>query len=98
MADLVEHIMQFFVFAHLPPHLQDVSLPFARAASSQDPDRFADLVSFVEALPDNPERAAAILKLEEARATAPLTGHSIGELRKLLEAKDCAVRALVAKP
>ncbi len=61
-----EHIMQFFAFAHLPPHLQEVSRPFCELADS-----------IVIALPRNPERTVA--------------------LRKLLEAKDAAVRALVAK-
>lgn len=60
-----EHIMQFFAYAHLPPHLQAVSKPFG------------DLAEEVMKLPRNPERTAA--------------------LRKLLEAKDCAVRALLAK-
>ena len=61
-----EHIMQFFTFEHLPPHLQAVSKPFANLATM-----------VVTTLPRNPERTAA--------------------LRKLLEAKDCAVRALLAK-
>lgn len=61
-----EHIMQFFAFSHLPPHLQDVSRPFGELASR-----------IVETLPRNPERTVA--------------------LRKLLEAKDAAVRALLAK-
>lgn len=61
-----EHIMQFFAYAHLPPHLQDVSRPFGELAER-----------IVDTLPRNPERTVA--------------------LRKLLEAKDAAVRALVAK-
>ncbi len=61
-----EHIMQFFTFAHLPVHLQAVSVPFAQLAQQ-----------VVETLPRNPERTVA--------------------LRKLLEAKDAAVRALLAK-
>lgn len=61
-----EHIMQFFAYDHLPPHLQDVSMPFAALADT-----------IVKGLPRNPERTVA--------------------LRKLLEAKDAAVRALVAK-
>ena len=61
-----EHIAQFFTFAHLPPHLQDVSRPFAALAAG-----------IILKLPRNPERTVA--------------------LRKLLEAKDAAVRALVAK-
>jgi hypothetical protein len=61
-----EHISQFFAFAHLPPHLQEVSRPFS------------DLATHILTLPRNPERIVA--------------------LRKLLEAKDAAVRAVVAKP
>ena len=61
-----EHIMQFFVYAHLPPPLQKVSAPFAELAHV-----------IVETTPRNPERTVA--------------------LRKLLEAKDAAVRALLAK-
>lgn len=60
-----EHIEQFFAYAHLPPHLQEVSKPFA------------DLAATVLTLPRNPERTVA--------------------LRKLLEAKDAAVRAKLAK-
>jgi hypothetical protein len=62
----VEHIAQFFAYAHLPPHLQAVSKPFGDLATQ-----------IVNTLPRNPERTVA--------------------LRKLLEAKDAAVRALVAK-
>lgn len=61
-----EPIMQYFAWAHLPPHLQEVSGPFG------------DLAQLIVAtLPRNPERTVA--------------------LRKLLEAKDCAVRAKLAK-
>jgi len=59
-------IMQFFDWAHLPPHLQEVSKPFAALAEM-----------IVETLPSNAERSVA--------------------LRKLLEAKDAAVRARVAR-
>lgn len=57
-----EPMLQFFEFAHLPPHLRAVSLNFANLA-----------ICIAETLPRNPERTVA--------------------LRKLLEAKDCAVRA-----
>jgi hypothetical protein len=61
-----DHIMQFFAWRHLPPHLQTVSKPFGEMAEQ------------IEAtLPRNPERTVA--------------------LRKLLEAKDAAVRCAVAK-
>ena len=55
-------ILRHFEFAHLPPHLADIS------------ERFHDLAhDLVAILPDGPELTTA--------------------LRKLLEAKDCAVRA-----
>ena len=62
---MTEHILQFFNFNHLPPHLREVSEPFAVLAET------------IMKLPRNPERTVA--------------------LRKLLEAKDAAVRAMVAK-
>lgn len=61
-----EFLIQYFVYDHLPPTLQDVSRPFAELANV-----------IVLSLPRNPERTTA--------------------LRKLLEAKDCAVRAVLAK-
>lgn len=66
MTEQTEHILQFFAYAHLPPHLQAVSQPFGDLATR-----------IVDTLPRNPERTVA--------------------LRKLLESKDAAVRALVAK-
>ncbi len=62
----MEPIIQFFEYAHLPPHLQEVSKPFGEMAER-----------IVATLPRNPERTVA--------------------LRKLLEAKDAAVRALLFK-
>lgn len=61
-----EHIEQFFEYEHLPPHLAEVSKPFADLA-----------YVIIATLPRNPERTVA--------------------LRKLLEAKDAAVRAKLAK-
>ncbi len=61
-----DYFLQFFAYGHLPPRLQEVSMPFDQLAQA-----------IVKNLPANPERTAA--------------------LRKLLEAKDCAVRALIVK-
>ena len=61
-----ESLLQFFEYAHLPPHLQVVSKPFGELAET-----------LVASVPRNPERTVA--------------------LRKLLEAKDCAVRAVLFK-
>lgn len=55
-------IMKYFEYAHLPPHLQEVSKPVGELAKLMD-----------DQLPDGPEKSAG--------------------LRKLLEAKDCLVRA-----
>lgn len=63
---MTDPIMQFFAYAHLPAHLQEVSRPFGEMAER-----------IVANLPDNPEREVA--------------------LRKLLEAKDAAVRANLYK-
>ncbi len=60
------HVLQFFEYAHLPPHLRAVSVQFSI---------LADVVA--EKYPDSPETTVA--------------------LRKLLEAKDAAVRAALDK-
>jgi hypothetical protein len=62
----MKKLLQFFAYAHLPPHLQTVSKPFGEFAEK-----------LVEVLPENIESEAA--------------------LRKLLEAKDCAVRSTLYK-
>lgn len=75
-----EHILQFFAYAHLPPHLQTVSKPFCDLAHAMvlgDNVPESGTCTFGNPLPRNPERTVA--------------------LRKLLEAKDAAVRALLAK-
>ena len=63
---MAKHILQFFAYEHLPPHLGEVSRPFGELASK-----------LVQTLPDNGELDVA--------------------LRKLLESKDAAVRAKLAK-
>lgn len=68
-----EHILQFFAYAHLPPHLQAVSKPFGDLAHA--------LVHGDQVLP----------------APLPRNAERTVALRKLLEAKDAAVRALLAK-
>lgn len=60
-AEIIDPILRYFRFEHLPEHLQTVSRPFHDLAHT-----------IVHGLPRNPERTVA--------------------LRKLLEAKDCAVR------
>ncbi len=75
-----EHIIQFFAYEHLPPHLAMVSRPFcelAHAIVRGDNCAESGTCTFGGPLPRNPERTVA--------------------LRKLLEAKDAAVRALLAK-
>jgi len=63
---VTDRMMQFFVYDHLPSHLQVISKPFGELAQHM-----------VDTLPLNAELSAG--------------------LRKLLEAKDCAVRAQLYK-
>lgn len=53
-----EHIMQFFKYSHLPPHLQDVSKIFHEVADK------------IHLLPRNPERTIALRKLLESKDAA----------------------------
>jgi hypothetical protein len=63
---MTEPILQFFVYEHLSPFLQDISKPYCEMAKT-----------IVETYPRNPERTIT--------------------LRKLLEAKDAAVRTFIYK-
>lgn len=66
MSSDTDFLLQFFEYAHLPAHLQEISKPFGELAKT-----------IYAILPQNAERSTA--------------------LRKLLEAKDCAVRGKLAK-
>lgn len=52
-------IMQFFAFAHLPEHLQEISRPFGEMAEW-----------IVATLPRNAERSTALRKLLECKDAA----------------------------
>ena len=78
-----EPIMQFFAYAHLPQHLQEVSRPWCELAEH-----------VVATVPRNAERSVALRKLLEGKDAAV---RAVVALRKLLEGKDAAVRAVVAK-
>lgn len=62
----MEKMLQFFEYAHLPPHLAAVSAPFGELA-------------------------------KQLAATLPPNAESTVAMRKLLEAKDCAARAVLFK-
>lgn len=62
MHPATQHLLNFFRFEHLPPHLQEIAKPLGDIAHNM-----------ATTLPESPEV-------------------SVG-LRKLLEAKDCFVRA-----
>lgn len=64
--DLLDHVMQFFKYDHLPEAMQAVSKPFGDLAAH-----------IVHTVPRNPKRTKS--------------------LNKLLESKDAAVRAAIAK-
>lgn len=52
----IDHILQFFHYAHLPPALQERSRPFCELARR-----------IVDGTPRNPERTVALRKLLEAK-------------------------------
>lgn len=58
MTDAIAHQMQFFVYAHLPEHLQGASKPFA------------DLAADVCEQSNNPETAEALRFLKMAKDAA----------------------------
>ncbi len=53
------HVLQFFAYAHLPPHLARISQPFAEMAEG-----------ILNELPDNPERTKALDALLVAKDAA----------------------------
>jgi len=76
-----EHILQFFAYEHLPTHLREVSRPFCELAHA-----------IVRG--DNvPESGTVTMSV----APLPRNPERTVALRKLLEAKDAAVRAGLAK-
>lgn len=94
-------ILQFFKYEHLPEHLQKVSKPFCEAANkifelgigntevqNQLHNLDADLIEGND-FKDSEELSIFIQKIRQAIHE----NSSKDALRKLLEAKDCAVRA-----
>ena len=53
---MTDRMLQFFSYAHLPAHLQEVSKPFCDLANQ-----------IVNTYPANPERTAGLRKLLEAK-------------------------------
>lgn len=74
----IEHILQFFEYHHLPPHLSMVSKPFH------------DLAWALAEGEHSPQSGAV------TTGRGPIEGpEATVALRKLLEAKDAAVRAVL---
>lgn len=80
--DASEHILQFFAYKHLPPRLQAVSKPFCELAHA------------IAGGDNQPDETVGRVTIGEA---IPRNPERAVALRKLLEAKDAAVRAVVAK-
>lgn len=81
MENQYEHILQFFAFSHLPPKLAAISKPFCELALHI-------------AVGDN------VVPTPGSESTGwplPPNPERTVALRKLLEAKDAAVRAVLAK-
>jgi hypothetical protein len=75
MNPAVAHVLQFFKYEHLPPHLQSVSKPFcdlARAIAG-DERGMPEGTPIEFPLPDNPEKTVALRKLLESKDAAVRT-------------------------
>lgn len=91
--------MRYFQYEHLPPHLQEASKPFCELAkivcdpTADDANCFPRTIEAVGKLKANDEQefAEGIGKLFEAAEH----DDQDSVLRKLLEAKDCIVRAML---
>lgn len=78
MHSATEALLRHFRYDHLPPHLQRVSRPFCELAHA---------LATTEVDVEQPSHLDELAEL-------PLDGPELSvALRKLLEAKDCAVRA-----
>ena len=98
------HVRYLTGLTHLPPHLQAVASPFeepGRALAHEDAPRFEFLMGdhpsikeMLDDLPPGAMRRRARAKVERARAEVRC-GDFAEALHLLIEAKDCAVRALV---
>lgn len=75
MNPFVAHILQFFEYKHLPPHLQAVSKPFCDLAYAIAGDErgMPEGTSTVFPLPDNAEKTIALRKLLESKDAAVRT-------------------------
>ena len=58
----VAHLLKFFAYGHLPPHLQEISKPFCDLAELM-----------VRSLPSNAELTVALRKLLESKDAAVRT-------------------------
>jgi hypothetical protein len=104
-------LLQFFAFEHLPPHLRAVSEPFCVLAQDlcsmslagfgeRASERISQRMAEWEETPiANVEATWAGQKLAQAREWTWANNDPLSHvLRLVLEAKDCAVRAVLYKP
>lgn len=102
-------LMQFFVYAHLPAHLAEASKPFCELAEKLEAmntiERLNSGYQLIDGLKlamqrelrKNSESDWTVQKLHEARDMA-IESYGLDELlHAVLEAKDCAVRAVLFK-
>lgn len=96
------YLSQFFTYAHLPAHLAEISKPFCELAEkilgnmTSQGEEIQKLIAWIEVeFGPNEDASWAQTKLADAQRMLP-TGLLDQGLRKVLEAKDCAVRARLA--
>lgn len=100
-------ILRYFAYQHLPPHLQAVSRPFAELADAIASSPmlvprhvFVALRATLNDLlvVDREEMQCAHKKLNQCWVEMFEDEEAHDSLRLLLEAKDCAVRAMLPLP
>ena len=89
-----ERYLIMFSYSHLPPNLRGVSKLFADFAANYKTNNISDskilLQRIREILPQNIETGMCFAKIRESENKT-----KISKLRLIMEAKDCAIRAII---
>lgn len=92
-------LLSYFEYSHLPPHLQAASRPFAQLASSIAEVITVELDLYATRLGKRFNIHRDLVEVDLEQLPEHLRGaylQSEAALAKLLEAKDCAVRAALS--
>lgn len=95
-------VEKYFAYQHLPEHLQTVSKLFADCVNNLTVSQLTNTIAKLKELEvyDEHELNVAVYKLVDAKgllvtSNASKTSYNEQVIRCILEAKDCAVRAVI---